>query len=849
MADIVRSVASLSVPDLLTKFSTHPDGLSVKDAAKRLLEHGPNEISGQKSTWYSVLLSQFRSPFLYLLVFAGGVAFFVGERNDALMIFLFVSVNTGLGFYQEYKSEKTLQLLKHFVQAKVKVMREGKHEQVLSSSLVPGDLVFLVPGDIVPADIRLIDEESITIDESVLTGESAPVRKETTASVEKRTFGSLNMAYAGTSIVSGEGKGIVVATGQGSAIGTIATVATETAHSSTFEKGISRLSNFILKVIVLTLVGVLIGNLLLKGGGTDFLTLLVFAIALAISVIPEALPVVTTFSLSRGALHLARHKVVVKRLAAVEDLGSIEVLCSDKTGTLTENVLTEVGQFPMIAASETHLPYLTTPFGMDETVSDPFDSAILAKASSRDRELLHAYEKVYEVPFTPQKRLNSILFRHNKDFFLIVRGALEAVLPLCEMTHEQKAKLTDWAKEEGVKGHRVICIAKKRYTKRPLHPENEEKLSFLTLLSFEDPLKKTAVGAIAKAERLGVQVKILTGDSPDVAGAVAYDAGLISDRQNVVTGEQFDGFSDEKKREIVMSTSVFARVSPVQKHAIVKLLQEKREVGFLGEGINDAPALKAANVAIVVQSASDIARDAADIILLHKSLDVVVDGIYEGREIFGNTVKYIKATLASNFGNFYTVAIASLFIPFLPLLPLQILLINLLTDFPMIAVSTDTIDSAELKRPKNYDVKEIALFATIMGIVSTVFDFLFFLLFYKISPGVLQTNWFIGSVLTELLFLFAIRTKLPVWRAKFASLPLVLFSLIAALIAIILPFTGFGRTAFFFVTPTSWSILLIILVTVSYFVVTEFVKQLYYKFVNGKNASEQAGGISPLRPT
>ncbi|HRN70797.1 MAG TPA: HAD-IC family P-type ATPase, partial [Candidatus Woesebacteria bacterium] len=409
-----------------------------------------------------------------------------------------------------------------------------------------------------------------------------------------------------------------------------------------------------------------------------------------------------------------------------------------------------------------------------------------------------------------------------------------------DMPPHVRSEVEKWVENEGKLGKRIIAVGKKSLISRLENLAHDEKgLEFVGLVSFVDPLKKTAQAAIKRAGTLGVQIKILTGDSKEVAGAVAFQSGLIQNPSDVITGDQFDALSSSEQHNITSQYSVFARVSPEQKHQIIQLLQERYEVGFLGEGINDAPALKVANVAIVVQEASDIAREAADIVLLNKSLHVVIDGIKEGREIFGNTAKYIKATLASNLGNFYTVAIASLFITFLPLLPLQILLINLLTDFPMIAVATDNVDGTELKRPRNYDVKEIALFATVMGIVSSIVDFLFFALFFRISPQVLQTNWFIGSVLTELVFLFSIRTRLPILKATPPSIPLITLSGVAFLTSIILPFTTLGHIVFEFITPNMHYIILILIITGGYFITTEVVKLMYYRFVNGKNNNFQ----------
>lgn len=827
--------------DILAEFRVTKSGLTSHEAEKRLALFGLNELSGKQTHWYDILLRQFRSPFLYLLIGASLLSFFLGEMIDGLMILLFVGINAVLGFYQEYHSEKTLQLLKQYVVLKTKVFREGKEEEIKSSELIPGDIIILHPGTIIPADIRFLKSENIVVDESLLTGESVAVTKthEKLTAHTSEIYKAQNIGFSGTTIVSGEGLGIVISTGRNTAIGGIAKLTVETRHESSFEKGIGRLSNFILKLIIVTLIFMVVINILLKGSHANIPTLIIFAIALAISVIPEALPVVTTFSFSRGALRLAKNKVVVKRLSAIEDLGSIEVLCTDKTGTITENKLSVSSFYP--ERSTVLMASLATSLILKGAKpTDSFDIALLDSLTNEERKEFHNYERIEEVPFDPRRKRNSVLVKKNGKHELIVRGAFENVFALCKIhSHFSKEELDAWVEKEGKQGKRVIAVAKKlifHISSQNLVKE-ENDLEIIGLISFIDPLKKTAQTAIKNAEVLGVQIKILTGDSKDVAGAIAFQTGLITNPGDVLTGDALDRLAIHQQHEAVSRYSVFARVSPEQKHLIIQLLQEKYEVGFLGEGINDAPALKTANVAIVVQDAADIAREASDIVLLNKSLHVVIDGIREGREIFGNTAKYIKATLASNFGNFYTVAISSLFIPFLPLLPLQILLINLLTDFPMIAVATDNVDEEELKRPRSYDIKEIALFATVMGIVSTMIDFLFFVLFYKISPQVLQTNWFIGSVLTELVFIFSIRTRLPIFKATLPSFPLFVLSGLAFVTALILPFTPVGHNVFAFITPNLHYIFLILALTLGYFITTEGVKLMYYRFTNGKKNS------------
>ncbi|MBI4008973.1 cation-translocating P-type ATPase [Candidatus Roizmanbacteria bacterium] len=791
-------------------------GLSENEVLERQKKYGKNEIKGRETTWYDVLFRQFTSPFVYLLIFASILAIYLGELLDGAMVMLFVIINALLGFYQEFKSEEALKILKRYIIATTKVLRNGEKKIIESINLVPDDIVILEPGDKIPADIRFIETTDLSVDESILTGESAPVKKD----INKQNIGS-----SGTTILTGKAKGIVIRIGKETSVGEIARITVETKHVSSFEKGLTQFSSFIIRLIILTLVFVFVANILINGSNANIVRLAIFSIALAVSVIPEALPVVTTFSLSRGALKLTKNKVVVKRLSAIEDLGGIEILCSDKTGTITENKLTVDNLYAK--DSKKLLIY----GALASLSNDSFDVAIRKKLSSEEHTEVKQFIILTEIPFDPERKRNSLLVKKNSEYYLVVRGAPEEILTLSNnLSLNELKNLESWIGEQGNKGNRTLAVGMKKVTaavKDHLTKE-ENNLEFLGCISFVDPIKPTAYSSIKKAKEMRVGIKILTGDSKEVATAVALQVGLIKNAKEVVTGDEFIDQPVEKQHKIVEEYNVFARTSPQQKYAILKLLEEKHEVGFLGEGINDAPALKIANVALVVDTASDIARDTADIVLLHKSLRVIVDGIKLGRETFSNTTKYIKATLSSNFGNFYTVAIASLFVSYLPLLPLQILLINLLTDFPMISIASDSIDTKELKNPKAYDLKEIALIATILGVVSSFFDFMFFILFSRISPQVLQTNWFIGSVLTELVFLFSIRTKSPVLKALKPSRPVIFLSLLAAIVAVVIPFTQFGHRFFSFISPTPTYLIMIIAIVLLYFISTETVKLVYY---------------------
>ena len=821
---------------VLSALRTSEAGLTAVEARHRLRTYGPNEIAAREAGWFYILQRQFRSSFIYLLIVAALISFALGQVIDGSMIVLFVLINSGIGFYQEFRSERTLKLLKQYVVRRARVRRDGKEFFAASKELVPGDIVVMEPGDIVSADLRVVDGTNLLTDESILTGESAPAHKNASAQHHQASeiFEARNMLFSGTTVVSGKGVGVVVATGKKSLLSDIARLAVETERVSSFTKSIHHFSAVIMRMVLSTLGLIIAANIFIKGFGVDIPELLIFGIALAVSVIPEALPVVTTFSLSRGALRLSKHHVVVKRLSAIEDLGSIEVLATDKTGTLTENVLTVADTFGAGDTALIFLAGLASPFlgEREKQPNNAFDIALWNKLSPQERRRLLEYRRIDEIPFDPYRRRNTVLVERENRLKLVVRGAVEDVLPLCRKgLREVGEAAVHWANQAGMRGQRVIAVAQKKLSKkgRVDMAREERNLDFVGLVAFVDPLKKTSIEAVRRANHLGVKVKILTGDSKEVAGAVAAQIGLIADRAKVITGAQLHARPEAEQRELVEAYDVFARVSPQQKYRIIQLLQEKYEVGFLGEGINDAPALKVANVAMVVQGASDIAQEAADIVLLKKSLQVIVDGIHEGRAVFVNTVKYIKATLASNFGNFYAVAIASLLIPFLPMLPLQILLVNLLSDFPMIAIAADTIDREELRKPKSYNVREIVVVATLLGIVSTVFDFIIFGLFYRAQPAVLQTNWFIASIVTELAFLFTVRTRLSIWKAKSPSNILIALSMIGFVATIVIPYTAWGQQVFKFVPPAPIHLVMILTVVVVYFMVSESVKLMYYR--------------------
>lgn len=816
---------------LITLGVRSESGLSTEEANHLLSKFGLNQLKLKTVTPWQILIRQFQSPFVYLLIFAVLLSWILNEPIQALMILLFVFINALLGFMQEFRSHQAIKQLQKFITPHCQVIRDHQEAEIDTTQLVPGDIVILSPGTKAVADLRVVQDNHLIIDESVLTGESRPVNKQSAALPKKTSqiFKAKNIIFSGTTVTNGDGLGIVIATGKNTYLADLEKLTTETIKVTGLEQGMTAFSKFVLWLVVITLGLVYLANLLIKGPHTNQIQLLIFSIALAISAIPEALPLVLTFSLSRGALQLAKNKVVAKRLSAIEDLGGIEVLCTDKTGTITQNQMSVTS----IWGADPQAVWLTARQTIDPQathLTNSFDQALVDYSPSKATKL-PTYQILAHHPFDPdRKRSSTLITTANHHSKLIVKGAIEGILPHCS-PHVNQPDLDQWLDQQSQQGNRVIAVASRQdhFTPHYQVSEEEKHLTFVGCLAFSDPLKPTSKSAIDQAKKLGVQVKIITGDSPLVAGALAEKIGLITDRHQVLTGEDFDHLTLTQKHQAVNQYSVFARVAPPQKHQIIQLLEEHHQTGYIGDGINDAPALKAANVAIAVKKATDIAKDAADIILLKSDLQVIINGIQEGRQVFANTIKYIKLTMVSNLGNFYTLAIASLLTNYLPMLPIQILLLNLLTDFPLMAVSTDAVDPLEIRQPEHYDIKEFALIASLFGIVSTVFDFLFFGYFSRFTPSVLQTNWFVGSVLTELILVYSLRTVRPFYRTIRPSLVLSGLTLIAGFIAVVIPFTTLGQQLFGFTNPTLHFYLVILVLVIAYFICTETVKLLYYR--------------------
>jgi Mg2+-importing ATPase len=795
-------------------------GLSSSEVNERRAEFGLNALPVPKHHMFRLILRQFRGIFNLLLIAASIVTFALGEPIDALFILFFVFLGTGLNVFQEFKANNAADKLKSYLVRTVTVIRDNQEQEIPTEEIVPGDILKLEAGDIVPADVVIYQTHNLLVDETTFTGESIPVTK-IAAKKNLQEVEDINRLLQGVTIISGNALAEVTAIGLKTRLANIAKTTSDVPEESDLVKGIDRISKFILRSTIITLVFVILANLLIEGKDTDLPHLLIFAIALAVSVIPEALPLVLTFSLSRGALLFAKKDVIVKRLSSVQDLGTVNLLCTDKTGTITENRLTYQNAYinPGTAYHPLVLSRLAA-HNFNKQNPEPFDRASDEALSVEQGIEVNTFTLLQEEAFDPTLRSNGAIMQTIDGKQLhIRRGSPEYFLNQGLIKLEQA---NIWLIEEEQKGHRVLGTSY----------DDGSGTKFAGFISFEDRLKSTTLETIAEARSLNVAITIITGDALVVAEAVGRDAGLVTSKDEVIESQNFLALPIHEQHKRIGEIRVFARTTPEQKLELIELLKEKFTVGFLGEGINDAPALKAANVSMVVQSAADVARETADIVLLKNDLRVIVDGIRLGRETHANTLKYIRATLVSNFGNFYAVAIGSLFISFLPMLPKQLLLLNLLSDFPMMAIAFDRVSKKEISHPQRYDFRSLYIIFFTLGLVSTVFDFMYFGLFFRISPEVLQTNWYIASVITELLLIFSIRSMMPIEKAGWPAPLIIVLSIVAFVITIALPLIPWTASFFEFTRPTLTHMTIIVSLAILYLVITELVKRPLARFVN-----------------
>lgn len=834
-----EELAALPIEEIFSQLRTAPSGLTFAEAESRLQVCGRNEIVRTKKRSAVIeFLLHLKSPLLMILLFAALVSGILGELTNTGIILSIVFLSVALDYYQESKAESAAQLLKEKVTTTATVMRDSKKQEVSIAEIVPGDVIYLSAGDIIPADARVITAKDLFVNQSALTGESIPVEKMPgQVSLTTTPTGEWsNLLFMGTSVVSGTGTAVVVRTGASTEFGKIAKKLVAKAPETDFERGLRSFGYMIMQITFVLVIFVFFINALFK---RDILESLLFSVALAVGLTPELLPMILSVNLSNGALAMSKHGVIVKRLSSIQNFGTMDVLCTDKTGTLTENKIKLVLHVNLEDGEDERVllfSYLNSYF--QTGLKSPLDEAILAY---RDLDI-GRYSKIDEIPFDFMRRRVSVVMDYEDQGLLITKGAPEAVLAICsyceyedrtiDLTPELAAMVETQYRRLSAEGFRVLAVAYRKLKERkPSYSISDEVgMVFLGLVAFLDPPKESARDSLKLLKSAGIELKILTGDNELVTKKVCDD--LEFEIKGLVLGSEISELHDDALSRVVEEANVFARLTPGQKdRIIVALRQNGHVVGFLGDGINDAPSMRTADVAISVDNAVDVAKEAADIVLLRKSLTVLEKGVIEGRKAFGNTMKYIMMNASSNFGNMFSVAGASLFLPFLPMLPTQILLNNLLYDFSQFTITTDHVDRDYLDKPKRWDISFIKKFMLVFGPVSSLFDFItFFIMLYvfKAVEPLFQTAWFTVSLCTQVLVVFAIRTSVvPFFRSR-PSKTLAAGSLAIVAVGLLIPFLPIGPL-FNFTQPPLGFYVFLALILGAYFLLTESVKAWFYR--------------------
>lgn len=813
-------------------------GLTSVDAQRLLLKYGTNTIYKKKHLRPVIaFLGKFNSPLLIILIIASGVSFFLGERTNSIIILLMVLLSAILDFVNSYRSEQAVAHLTARVTTTATALRDGIKKEIDFALLVPGDVIFLSAGDIVPADAEVIEADDFFVSQAALTGESFPVEKY--AATDKPQETSSTIVLMGTSVVTGFATAIIKLTGPTTEFGKIAQRLSQAPFETDFDKGIKNFSYFIMRVTILLVLLVFLIHVFI---GHNMFETFLFAVAVAVGITPELLPMIISVSLSRGSMIMSKKGVIVKNLSAIQNFGTMNVLCTDKTGTLTEDKITMINyldSFGDVFKPIFLYSYLTTAFHTG--IKSPLDAAI----AEHEKLDIASYSKIDEIPFDFERKRGSIVVEHEGKSILITKGAPEDVFAVCSSCEKDAGvcmlddtlSATIKARYESLsaQGFRVLGVATKEVPleRRAYAKEEEYSMTFLGFLVFLDPPKETAGEAIKDLSLLGIEVKILTGDSDILTKKICLDIGLPI--RGMVTGKEVAEMNDVELMQQAKNITIFARINPEQKERIILALKRAGlVVGYLGDGINDAPALRAADVSISVNNAVDVAKETAGIILLHKSLHVLRDGIIEGRKTFHNTMKYILMGLSSNFGNMLSMTAASLFIPFLPMLPAQILLNNFLYDSSQITLPTDAVDNHDVQTPPKWDLPFLKKFMLVFGLMSSVFDFITFGLlyfFFRLPENQFQTGWFIESLATQIFVIYIIRTKKVPFIQSSPSKFLALTTISAVVIGWIIPFTPIGRYFVFGILPIP--ILITIAVTVfAYLVSVEFTKRIFYKYIH-----------------
>jgi P-type Mg2+ transporter len=828
---------SLSADRVLQQTNSKGAGLSHQDAKQRLIQYGANSLKQKhKSSAWLLLLNQFKSPIILILIFAAVLSIFLKDAADAVIILAIVLISGLLGFWQERGASNAVEKLLALVQVKATVLREGQSQEIPNEEVVPGDIVLLSAGKNIPGDCLVLESKDLSVAEAALTGETYPIDKlsgvlPAETGLSQRT----NALYMGTNVISGTAKAVVVYTGKDTEFGKVSERLKLRPPETEFERGLSKFGYFLMEVTLILVVLIFVANVYLH---RPVLESFLFSLALAVGLTPQLLPAIVSVNLARGAKQMAKKQVIVKRLPAIENFGSMNVFCTDKTGTLTE------GEVKIHAAvdvegkeSDRVLFYAYLNAASESGYANPIDAAIREHKTFD----ITSYRKCDEVPYDFNRKRLSILFATENAHLMITKGALKNILEVCSTVETapgqmvdiagERQKLQQQAEELGKKGFRALGVAYRAFDRASFSKTDETDMTFLGYLALFDPPKAGIADTLRELEQLGITPKMITGDSRAVALSIIQQIGLPE--IDVLTGSQLRQLSDEALMRRVQQTNVFAEVEPNQKERIIIALKKAGNVvGYMGDGINDASALHAADVGISVESAVDVAKEAADIVLMQKDLNVLIEGVKEGRITFANTLKYVFMATSANFGNMFSMAGISLFIPFLPLLPSQILLTNLLTDFPEMTIASDRVDRELVNKPRRMDIKFIRNFMVVFGLLSSVFDYLTFgalLLLLHAQPEQFRTGWFIESTISASMVVLVVRTRQSIFHSKPGKY-LFWATLVTVAVALIIPFTPLAQLLGFRALPLQFLLVLGAIVAL-YVVAAESVKHIFYQQV------------------
>lgn len=845
----LKELGHLKEEAVLKQLKSNVSGLSNQEAKKRLEEFGLNEVAAQKPvSWYQLVFQAFKDPFIYVLTLLLVVSAATKDFEASIVMAMMILFSAGLHFIQEFRSQKASLALKELIETTCAVTRDGVTKEIPIDEVVPGDIVTLSTGDLIPADSRLIWAKDLFVNQSSMTGESMPIEKLASLKTEiadsQLTALDLpNLLFMGTDVLSGQGKVVVMKTGEDTLFGDIAAQSSKSRGETSFDRGVKNVSKLLIRFMLVMVPIVFLINGISKG---DWSEAFFFSIAVAVGLTPEMLPMIITSNLAKGAITMSKKKVIVKELNAIQNLGAMDVLCTDKTGTITEDNVVLVQHVNPVGEKSNRvleLAYMNSNYQtgwknvMDHAVIDYF-------SKNREENGLEKIEKIDEIPFDFSRRRLTVAVKAGNQQLMITKGAVEEILKVCQyvelnneiipLTPELQKTMEEVSIKMNKEGMRALGVAYKQnvHDSAVYSIKDESDMVLVGFMGFLDPPKQSSITAIKSLHKHGVNVKVLTGDNEIVAQKICKDVGIQVDR--AILGTELESMTDTELMDATEEVNLFAKLNPTQKARIIELLQQKgHTVGFMGDGINDAPALRTADVGISVDTAADITKEASSIILLEKSLTVLEDGVLEGRTVFGNMMKYIKMTISSNFGNVFSVLVASAFLPFLPMLSIQLLVQNLIYDVAQLTIPWDKMDPEDLMKPAKWGTSDLLKFTFSIGPISSIFDILTFILMWFIfqantvqDAALFHSGWFVIGLITQTVVVHVIRTKKIPFIQSRASMSVILSTFAVIIAAVLIPGSTFGTFFDFVALPTAywkWMILIVI----AYVVMIQVVKSIY----------------------